>query len=91
METGFLRIRYQHSLIPKHPFNMVCALIVLSSVKINFWYSLVLYVNSSVKCLKFAKKCQNFPPILATIFVTIATVKVDLIPYFYTLAIFLVN
>ena len=40
-----------------------------------FWYLLVLYVNCSVKRLKFAPKWSNayFQPILAAIFVTIAT------------------
>ena len=48
-------------------------------LKISFWYLLVLYINSSVKCLKFAPKWSfsYFQPILAAIFVTIATVKVE--------------
>ena len=29
----FLRIRYPHSKIPKHPLNMLCAVIILISVK----------------------------------------------------------
>ena len=38
---------------------------------------LVLYVNFSVKCRKFAPKwpLSYFPPILVAIFFTIATVK----------------
>ena len=50
---------------------------------------LVLYINSSVICLKFATKWSfsYFQPIFAAIFVTIATVKVESIPDFYTLAI----
>ena len=61
------------------------------SVKISFWYLLVLYVNFSVKCLKFAPKwsLSYFQPILAAIFVTIPTVKVKSIPDFYTCAIVL--
>ena len=52
-----------------------------SSVKLSFWYLLVLYVNCSVKRLKFAPKrsISYFQPILAAIFDTIATVKVKLI------------
>ena len=54
----------------------------------------MLYINSSVTCLKFAPKWSlaYFQPILATIFVTIATVKVvESMPDFYTLAIVLMN
>ena len=56
-------------------------LIFSSSVEVSFWYLLVLYVNRSVKRLKFAPKwsISYFQPILAAIFVTIATVKVELI------------
>ena len=52
---------------------------------------LVLYINSSVTCLKFAPKWSifYFQPILVAIFVTIATVKVESIPDLYTLAIVL--
>ena len=28
-ETDFLRIRYQHSYIPKNPSNMLCAVVIL--------------------------------------------------------------
>ena len=58
-----------------------------------FWYLLVLYINSSVTCLKFAPKWpfSNFQPILAAIFVTIATVKVESIRELDTLAIVLIN
>ena len=60
---------------------------------IFFWYLLVLYINSSVTCLKFAPKWPffYFQPILATIFVTIATVKVESIRELNTLAIVLIN
>ena len=53
----------------------------------------MLYINSSVTCLKFAPNWpfSYFQPILAAIFVTIATVKVESIPDFYTLAIVLMN
>ena len=53
----------------------------------------MLYVNFSVKCLKFAPKwpISYFCPILAVIFVTIAMVKVKIIESFYTLAIVLIN
>ena len=53
----------------------------------------MLYINSSVSCLKFAPKWpfSYFQPILAAIFVTIATVKVESFPDFYTLAIVLKN
>ena len=46
----------------------------------------MLYVNFSVLCLNFAQKwsLSYFQPISAAIFVTIATVKVKLIPDFYT-------
>ena len=60
----------------------------------SFWNLLdVLYINSSVTCLKFAPKwsISYFQPIFAAIFVTIATVIVESIPYFYTLAIVLIN
>ena len=58
-----------------------------SAVKISFWYLLVLYVNWFVKHLKVAPKLSIscFQPNLAAIFVTIATVKVELIRDFYTL------
>ena len=58
-----------------------------------FWYLLVLYNNSSATSLKFAPKwsVSYFQPILAAIFVTIATVKVESIPDIYTLAIVLTN
>ena len=54
---------------------------------------LKLYVNFSVKCLKFAPKwsLSYFQPIFVAIFVTIATVKVELIPDFYTWVIVLIN
>ena len=54
---------------------------------------LVLCVNFAVKCLKTAPKWSlfYFQPILVAIFVTIATVKVKLIPDFYTWAIVLIN
>ena len=63
------------------------------SIKILFRYLLVLYINSSVTCLKFAPKLSfsYFQPILAAIFVTIATVKVESILDLYTLAIVLIN
>ena len=46
----------------------------------------MLYINSSVTCLQFAPKWSfsYFQPILVAIFVTIATVKVELIPDLYT-------
>ena len=47
----------------------------------------------SVKCLKFAPKwsLSYFQPILAAVFVTIATVKLKSIPDFYTWTIVLIN
>ena len=53
----------------------------------------MLYVNFSVKRLKFALKWQisYFQTTLVAIFVTIATVKVKIIGGFYTLAIVLIN
>ena len=53
----------------------------------------MLYINSSVTCLKFAPKWpfSYFRSILAAICVTIATVKVKSMPDFYTLAIDLIN
>ena len=53
----------------------------------------MLYVNFSVKRLKFAPKwpISYFQPTLAAIFATIATVKVKLIGDVYTLAIVLIN
>ena len=50
----------------------------------------MLYINSPVTGLKFAP-FSYFQPILAAIFVTIATVKVKSMTYFYTLAIVLIN
>ena len=57
------------------------------------WYLLVLYINSSVTCLKFTPKWSfsYFQPILVAISVTIATVKVESIQDLYTLAIVLIN
>ena len=48
-----------------------------------YWYLLMLYVNSSVKHLKFAPNwpISSFQPILAAIFVTIAMVKVGVTMY----------
>ena len=62
-------------------------------LKYFFLYLLVLYINSSVTCLKFAPKWSfsYFQPILAAFFVTKATVKVESIPDLYTLAIVLIN
>ena len=79
--------------MPKDPFNILCAVISLILLKHFFWYLLVLYINSSVTCLKLAPKWPFFycQPILAAIFVTIATVKVESMPDFYTLAIVLIN
>ena len=53
----------------------------------------MLYINSSVTCLKFAPKWSfsYFQPILAAIFATIATIKVKSIRELYTLAIVLIN
>ena len=53
----------------------------------------MLYVNFSVKCLKFAPKwpISYFQLILVAIFVTIATDKVKSIPEFYTSAIALIS
>ena len=53
----------------------------------------MLYVNFSVKCLKFAPKwpISYFKLILAAIFVTIAMVLVKSIPEFCTSAIALIN
>ena len=53
----------------------------------------LVYINSSVTCLKFAPKWSfsYFQPILVAIFVTIATVKVESIQELYTLAIVLIN
>ena len=53
----------------------------------------MLYINSSVICIKFApkKSFSHFQPKLAAVFVTIATVKVESMPDFYTLAIVLIN
>ena len=66
-----------------------CALEIAAYVfKVSFWYLLVLYVNFSVKCLKFAPKLSL---ILAAIFVTIATVKVKSIIDFYTWLFVLIN
>ena len=65
----------------------------LLKYKIFIWYLLVLYINSSVTYLKFAPKWSfsYFQPILAAIFVTISTVKVESIPDLYTLAFVLIN
>ena len=62
-------------------------------LKYFFWYLHVLYINSSVTCLQFAPKWSfsYFQPILAAIFVTIATVKVESIPDLNTLAFVLIN
>ena len=93
LETDFLRIRYQHKQIPKKTFKILCAMIILI-ICLNFIRNLlVLYINSSVTCLKFAPKWSfsYFQPILAAIFVTIATVKVESMPDFYTLSIVLIN
>ena len=68
-------------------------MVILISVKISFCYLLVLYVNFSVKPFNFAPKWSipYFQPILVAIYVTIATVKVNVIWIFYTLVIFLIN
>ena len=53
----------------------------------------MLYVNFSVKCLKFAPKwpISYFQLILTAIFVTIITVNVKSIPEFLTLVIALIE
>ena len=53
----------------------------------------MLYVNCSVKRLEFAPKwsISYFQSVLAAIFVTIATVKVELISDLYTWVIVLIN
>ena len=53
----------------------------------------MLYVNCSVKHLKFAPKwsISYFQPVLAAIFVTIATLKVKIISDIYTWVIVLIN
>ena len=53
----------------------------------------MLYVNFFVNCLKFAPKWSfsYFQSILAAVFVTIATVKVESMLEFYTWAIVLIN
>ena len=94
LNTDILRIRYQYKQIQKKiPFNIFFVVIILIICKNMFWYLLVLYNNSSVTRLKIAPKWSfsYFQPILAAIFVTIATVKVKSIPDFYTLAIILIN
>ena len=55
----------------------------------SFRYLLVLYVNWSVKHLKFALKwpISCFQPILVAIFVTIATIEIKLIQDYYTLVV----
>ena len=59
----------------------------------SFWYLLVLYVNLSVKRLKFTpiRSISYYQPILAAIFVTIASEKVGLIRDFYTFVIVQIN
>ena len=53
----------------------------------------MLYINSSVTCLKFAPKWSfsHFQANMVAISVTIATVKVESIPDLYSLAIVLIN
>ena len=46
--------------LPKSPFKMSCAVVILISVKISFWHLLVLYVNFSVKPLNLLQNGQ-FP------------------------------
>ena len=94
LKTDFLRIRYQQKRIPPKNLIICCVLCIFStSVKISFRYLLVLYINFSVKCLKIAPKWSHsyFQPILVAIFFTIATVKVESTPDFYTWAIVLIN
>ena len=66
---------------------MLCVVIFSSSVKISFWYLIVLYVNFSVECLKDVPKLSQsyFQPILEAIFVTIATVKVKFLKQTFTI------
>ena len=71
-----------------NPFHTLCAMIIF----ISFWYLIVLFFNFSVKRLKFAPKwsLSYFQPILAAIFVTIATAKVIVISDLYTWVIVLI-
>ena len=81
-ETDFLRTEISTAKYQKKNLLICCVTwLFSSSVKISFWYLLVLYVNFSVKPLEFAPKwsISYFQPILAAIFVTIATVKVKVI------------
>ena len=63
------------------------------SIRKEEMYLNVLYVNFTVKCLKFAPKwsLSYFQLFWQPIFVTIATIKIESIPDFYTLAIVLIN
>ena len=65
---------------------MLCTMIIHIICLNSFWYLLVHYVNCSVERLKFALKWSifYFQPILAAIYVTIATVQVKLISDLYT-------
>ena len=61
LETDLLELdistaKYTKKKKKKKTFNMLCAVVILISVKISFWYLLVLYVNLSVKPLIFAPK-----------------------------------
>ena len=91
-QTDFYELDISTSKYQK-TFYILCAVIISPSDKISFWYLLVLYVNFSVKCLKFAPKwsLSYLEPILAAIFVTIAMVKIESIPALYTWAIVLIN
>ena len=77
----------------QNTFYTKCINVIIESIgpsiilrSISFWYLLVLYVNCSVKRLKFAPKWLifYFQPILAAIIVTIAMVKVKLVSDLYT-------
>ena len=80
-------------MIERSNFKLLWSWLFSSTVKIYFWYLFVLNVNFSVKPMNFAPKwsVSYFQPILAAIFVTIATVKVKVIRDFYTLVIVLIN
>ena len=71
------------------PFNMLCAVISII-ICLNIF---LVFAHFSVKRLKFVLKwsISYFQPDLASIFVTITTVKGNLIPDFYTWAILLIN
>ena len=91
--TDFYELDISTSEYQEKSLNILCAVIILIICLNIFLVLACALYYSFVTCLKFAPKWSfsYFQPIFVAIFVTRTTIKVESIPYFYTLAIVLIN